>query len=93
MERDGRFVAGEGRVKLLHLIEETGSISEAAKRMEMSYRHAWGIIKNMEEALGDNLVISHRGGREGGKTELTSEARGLLEKYGSEMERLEKTVR
>ena len=35
---------GPGRVELLALLEETGSITEAARRMKMSHMKAWSLI-------------------------------------------------
>ncbi len=71
LERDGRFLLSEGRARLLELIREGGSLQAAASGMDMSYRHAWGIIRKMNEAAGEDLVVSERGGKESGHTELT----------------------
>ncbi len=49
--------------------------------MGMSYRHAWGIIKKIEDRLGYEIVKSVKGGRKGGGTELTEKGRKLVEKY------------
>jgi len=81
LEKDGKFLLGEGRARLLELIDETHSISETAKEMKMSYRHAWGVIREMEGAVGKKLVKSVRGGSEGGKTELTAAGKKLLSDY------------
>jgi 8-oxo-dGTP diphosphatase len=81
LEKDGRFLLSDGRAEILKLIGETGSLANAAKEMKMSYRHLWGIIKEMEEAAGKPLVISERGGAAGGKTELTKAGKKLLEEY------------
>ncbi len=90
IEKDGKVVFGDGRARLLTLINETSSLRKAAEKMGMSYRHAWGIIKEMNEAAGEPLVISERGGTSGGKTTLTPLAIRLLEDYRKthkEMER------
>ncbi len=78
---DGKNVLGEGRANLLGIIERTGSLRKAAWEMGMSYRYAWGMIKRMEEQLGEKLVASERGGARGGRTLLTDAARKLLEDY------------
>ncbi len=80
MKKD-RFVMGEGRARILRLIAVTGSISEAAKGMNMSYRHAWGEVKAMEKAVGEPLVRTRRGGEDRGGTELTEPGRELLDVY------------
>ncbi len=79
--RKGRTVVGEGRYDLLRLIDETGSLSRAASAMSMSYRYAWGVIKHLEEEMGGPLVESHRGGKDGGRTELTDMARELISEF------------
>jgi len=81
LKKDGRFLIGEGRAKLLRLIRLHGSISKAAEEMGMSYRHAWGTIRKVEEALGDKVLHSERGGQEGGVSTLTPAGEELLLAY------------
>lgn len=82
LEIDGKPVIGEGRAQLLELIDETRSISESAKRMGISYRYAWGTIKEIEDNLGKSIITSSRGGAGGGgKTELTEEGKALLREF------------
>ena len=90
LEKDGKVVAGSGKIRLLEYVESEGSISRAAKAMGMSYRHAWGIVKQMEEIAGSKLVTSSRGGSDGGKTGLTSLGKKLLKEYHAGEVRLEK---
>ena len=40
---------GKGRVELLERIKQMGSITSAAKQMQMSYRQAWQIVTEMNE--------------------------------------------
>jgi 8-oxo-dGTP diphosphatase len=81
LEKDGRFLLSEGRARILDLIDSNHSLSKTATEMKMSYRHLWGEIKEMEEAFGEPLVDSERGGVGGGKTELTAEGIKVLEEY------------
>lgn len=83
LEKDGKIVLGKGRATLLSFIDENGSLAESARRMNMSYRHAWGYLKKMEEVLGENVVIRKRGGVKGGKMELTDMGKKMLEEYKS----------
>ena len=76
----GEVVFGGGRVALFQAVEETGSIRQAATKLGMSYRAAWGKIKATEERLGMTLVEKHAGGHQSGTT-LTREAQELLETY------------
>ncbi|QEM68597.1 LysR family transcriptional regulator [Geobacter sp. FeAm09] len=80
-ELDGRRVFGEGRAKLLRLVQETKSINLAAKKKGISFRRAWGIIKEMEEILGVTLVEKRRGGVGGGMAIVTPKALELIESY------------
>ena len=47
---------GPGVAELMHLVEETGSLSEACRRMEMAYSKGWKITKRAEEDLGFPLM-------------------------------------
>jgi len=74
------FYIGPGRADLMELIAETGSISEAAKRMEMSYKRAWGLVQALNDGFGAPLVETARGGKEQGAS-LTAAGREVLERY------------
>jgi molybdate transport system regulatory protein len=80
LELNGDVVFGSGRMALFQAIEETGSIKQAAEKIGMSYRAAWGKIKATEDRLGKKLVERHAGGRNSG-TELTPKGKELLEIY------------
>ena len=47
----------------------------------LSYRRAWGKIKEIEHNLGVRLVRSEVGGLDGGRTRLTAEGEELLARY------------
>jgi len=81
IEVDGEPVFGRGRRFLLEAIDKYGSINQAAKEINISYRKAWSYIKAMEERLGIKLVERHAGGKNGGGATLTDEAREFLRRY------------
>lgn len=81
IESEGRPVFGRGRRFLLEAIDSYGSINQAAKEINISYRKAWGYIKAMEERLGFRLIERQTGGKNGGGATLTDEARAFLKKY------------
>jgi len=89
IEVDGRPVFGRGRRLLLEAIDKYGSINQAAKEIDISYRKAWGYIKAMEERLGIKLIDRQTGGKNGGGATLTEDARAFLKKY----EAMEKGIR
>jgi molybdate transport system regulatory protein len=78
---DGAFALSGWRVGLLEAVAETGSISAAAERVGLSYRRAWGKIREMEEGLGVRLVETRVGGSQGGGAELTPVARDYMARY------------
>lgn len=81
IEVGGRPVFGRGRRFLLEAIDKYGSINQAAREINISYRKAWGYIKAMEERLGFKLIERQTGGRNGGGATLTEEAKKFLKKY------------
>ncbi len=92
LERDGRIVMSDYRLRLLELVAETGSLGEAAARMGLSYRRAWGKVKELERNLDLPLVQSAVGGAGGGHTEITPEGRELLRRYADFRSRAEAAV-
>jgi molybdate transport system regulatory protein len=93
LERNGRIVMSEYRLRLLALVAETGSLAEAAEQMGLSYRRAWGKIKELERNLDLSLVESAVGGVGGGHTTITSEGRDLLRRFAEFQSQAEAAVR
>jgi len=87
MEGNGTRFFGPGPAELLQLIEETGSINQAAKKMGMSYKKAWEIVNRLNEIVGSPMVITATGGEKGGGSSLSEEAKQLIEWYVSLRER------
>lgn len=79
LETEQGHQLGPGRYELLKTIKELGSITEAAKKMNMSYRHAWEIIKELNAVSGDLIVEKNSGGKGGGGSKLTAKGEALLE--------------
>lgn len=75
-----RFL-GKGRIQLLQLIIEHGSISKAAKAMEMSYKRAWDLVNSMNSQAQKPFVITQTGGKSGGGTIVTEEGLQAIEDY------------
>lgn len=70
--KDGAFL-GYGRVLLLERIRQYGSITEAAKSLDMSYRHAWELVESMNTQATNPLVETATGGKGGGGSRLTAD--------------------
>ena len=81
LESESGALLGEGGVELLRAVQETGSLKEAARRLNYSYSFAWRYLRRLEDRLGLKLVRTLRGGKAGGTAELTEEALRLLEIY------------
>jgi molybdate transport system regulatory protein len=81
LEIDGVPVFGDGKLRWLELIEETGSLRAAAEALGISYRGLWGRLGEVEKRLGIELVTRRAGGRGGGGAALTPEAQDLVRRY------------
>jgi molybdate transport repressor ModE-like protein len=79
--KKGKGILGEGRINLLKEIDRTGSLKSASENLKISYRKAWGNIKEAEELLGFKLVEKQRGGKDGGNSQLSEEGKQLLAAY------------
>ncbi|MGE4559686.1 MAG: winged helix-turn-helix domain-containing protein [Desulfobulbus sp.] len=71
IENDGATYLSWGRVVLLERIGELGSVSAAAKSMQMSFSHAWHLVEKMNTLAPEPLVEKQAGGRQGGGAWLT----------------------
>ena len=79
---EGTFL-GYGRVVLLERIREHGSISAAARSMEMSYRHAWKLVDSMNRQSRHPVVEKSTGGRGGGGAILTEAGHRAIDCFWS----------
>jgi molybdate transport system regulatory protein len=91
IENDGEVVLGGGKTALLLAVDRLGSIQRAADEFGMSYRHAWGAIKKIEQRAGFKIVDTRLGGRDGG-AQLTPRGKVLIEKADSFLKDLERVV-
>ncbi len=78
LEFGGERFFGPGRGELLQLIDELGSLSQAAKRMGMSYKKAWEMVTALNTQTAQPLVILQTGGKKGGGATITDEAKQLI---------------
>jgi len=69
---EGTFI-GYGRVVLLERIIEHGSLTKAAKSMEMSYRRAWDLVDSMNRQTKRPFVELATGGKGGGGARVTKD--------------------
>lgn len=78
----GEVIAiGPGKIALLEALDATGSITAAAKSLDMSYRRAWLLIDETNRALKQPAVATAAGGAKGGGSALTDSGRALISLY------------
>lgn len=79
--RDDSIAIGPGKVQLLETIAETGSISAAARQLDMSYRRAWQLVSEMNNALVEPAVTTAKGGTHGGGAGLSPTGIQIIKHY------------
>ena len=72
---------GPGKIALLEAIIETGSISAAAKTMDMSYRRAWSLIDELNKMFAGPCDETAAGGAGGGGAQVTQFGKQVLAAY------------
>jgi molybdate transport system regulatory protein len=77
----GRVALGPGKVRLMELIAEHGSITAAGQAMDMSYRRAWLLAAETNAAFAEPLIIRQTGGRGGGGAVLSDLGRDIVARY------------
>jgi molybdate transport system regulatory protein len=85
IEKDGKVIFGKGRDDILRAVEDRKSLNAAVKKLEMSYRAAWGRLKASEERMGIKLVEASPKDK---SIQLTAQARAIIERF----EKLESDV-
>ncbi len=81
IEIDGNKLLGEGNVKLLKAIEKMGSLSKAAKSIEMSYKKAWSLVDAVNKRAKKPVTINSIGGKGGGGSKLTPYGKSLISTF------------
>ncbi len=79
--RRGKSVLSEELADLLSAIEQTSSISAAARQIGISYRHAWKLVQEGNNAADEPLVSAAVGGFNGGGAILTSKGKASLDVF------------
>jgi molybdate transport system regulatory protein len=72
---------GPGKVRLLELIAEHGSISAAGRAMNMSYKRAWDLVAEMNRIFGEPVAVTQSGGKSGGGADVTPLGRSIIEHF------------
>jgi molybdate transport system regulatory protein len=72
---------GPGKVRLLELIGERGSISAAGRSMGMSYRRAWLLVDSLNRCFKEPVVLTQPGGSGGGGAALSGFGQAVVDNY------------
>lgn len=80
-DENGERFFGAGPCRLLRGVERTGSLNAAATEMKMAYTKALALVRGLEKALGTPVICRTIGGKGGGGSRLTSQAKELIERY------------
>lgn len=72
---------GPGKIQILESIRDGGSISKAARGMNMSYRSAWLLVDSMNSLFRKPVVNTTLGGRGGGAATLTELGAEVIQHY------------
>lgn len=72
---------GPGKVRLLELITETGSIRQAGAALTMSYARAWGLVRDLNGMFAEPVVEAIVGGKSGGGARLTATGGRIVRLY------------
>ena len=75
-----RTLFGEGKADLLEAVDRLGSLRSAAQSMDMSYRHAWGLLRELNKAAGF-AFLEHSGTGPRTRLRLTDDGRRFLDAY------------
>jgi len=78
IENGGEVVLGGGKAALLLAVDQLGSIQRAADKFGMSYRHAWGVIRKIEQRACLKIVETKMGGKDGGGAQLTPKGKAFV---------------
>jgi molybdate transport system regulatory protein len=91
-DQEGNGILGDGKWKILKLIENKGSLKAACDELGYTYRRTWGNLQKIEQMLGFPLLEKHRGGSEKGSTRLTVQGKKLVEAFDAFHTGTDKTI-
>ncbi len=72
---------GPGKIELLEAIRDSGSLSQAARNMRMSYRRAWLLLESLNASFQEPVAVATAGGKGGGGVTVTRFGLSLISGY------------
>jgi molybdate transport system regulatory protein len=77
---------GPGKICLLEAIRDSGSLSQGARNIRMSYRRAWLLVESLKQSFREPVTVASTGGKDGGGMLVTEFGDALIKSY-RELER------
>lgn len=81
VKTDNKLLINPERIKLLKIINNTGSLLNASKKMKISYNKAWLMLDSMNKASNKMVVEKVRGGKGGGGASITDFGKTVLKEF------------
>jgi molybdate transport system regulatory protein len=72
---------GPGKIRLLEAIRDSGSLSQAARDIGMSYRRAWLLVESLRRSFRESVTVASTGGKDGGGMSVTEFGGAMIESY------------
>ncbi len=72
---------GPGKILLLEAIRDSGSLSQGARNIGMSYRRAWILVESLKQSFRQPVTVATTGGKDGGGMQITEIGYALIENY------------
>src|SRR6202034_4046211 len=72
---------GPGKISLLEAIRDSGSLSQGARNIGMSYRRAWLLVESLNESFREPVTVASTGGKHGGGMLVTEFGDALIKNY------------
>jgi molybdate transport system regulatory protein len=72
---------GPGKIRLLEAIRASGSLSQAARNLKMSYRRAWLLVESLRQSFRQAVTVASTGGKDGGGMQVTEFGDALIDNY------------
>ena len=92
IKKNGKCFLEAAKTELLKEIIQSGSLSGAARKLKISYQHAWNMIDEMNRLAPEPLVKKQRGGTNGGGAEISVYGERILREYSQIEAQVKKMV-
>lgn len=92
VEDNGEKLYGPGPNELIKQIQQEGSLSKAASKMNMSYKKAWEMVQRLNEHCEEPLILLKKGGSHGGGAEVTERALEIVKEFDDFQNKIKEIV-